>query len=393
MRTFVICACLCMVCWASAQTVNTDGARSYYVKGKESAGQVHEVIPKAKRGYYVKDGRLVDGVFIEDANRLDRMTRAIIPKQQGHEATVLYPRDIDEYGFPGEERYVSCTILRDSAFHKVFLEEFVHINDSTSLLYYREESNEEFYLQTGEDIRLLTEDNFRMLWEDMLAHNEGCLSDELRQELSARIDYHNIRKFILAYQHCNENLIQRVRYGVTASVGGGSPMSNAQAVPPTHYSGIGLSWTAGAFVQVPLDRYFNFRPEVQFAYLNHNHSTQPTSKYTRYSLQVPLLFRYNVNQVRGRFVPYVEAGPLLDFRLGGRLETHVSTNSGVSVEAYDNTFFQAGLAAGAGVEYKLSRKYSLYAGLRYHFLRGENMQRDREAETTNHLLFTLGWGF
>ena len=168
MKTFVIGLLLGMACWASAQEVGSGGKRSYYVKDKESAGQVHEVIPKAKRGYYVKDGKLVNRVFIEDAGRLDRMTRVIIPQQPGHEAAVLYPRDIDEYGFPGEERYVSCIILRDSAYHNVFLEEFVHINDSSTLFYYRQGHDEEFYLQTGGDIRLLTADNFRMLWEGML---------------------------------------------------------------------------------------------------------------------------------------------------------------------------------------------------------------------------------
>ena len=47
MKTFVIGLLLGMACWASAQEVGSGGKRSYYVKDKESAGQVHEVIPKA----------------------------------------------------------------------------------------------------------------------------------------------------------------------------------------------------------------------------------------------------------------------------------------------------------------------------------------------------------
>lgn len=401
MKAFVFILLLGFSCGISAQEFSSVRERSYYVKNQESAGQVHEVIPKARRGYYVKDSVLVDNVFIEDDSRADRLSRVIIPKQQNHGDTVFYPRDIDAYGFPDEERYVSCTIQQDGAFHKVFLEEFIRLNDTTTLFRYQPGKTADFYLQTGQDLRLLTKENFLMLGEMILDRNEGCLPETIAYELSSSIDPRTIRLLYEAFTRCNANVIQRVKYGPTWSGGAGWSDGGNSSPASANYTGTGFAWTAGAFVQLPLDLYFNFRAEVLFSSLYQEKSrveagTRSNLTYLRRSLQVPLLFRYNANLIRGRFIPYVEAGPLLDFRLGGRqvVTDFSATDPSVCTQtSADIAFLHYGAAAGIGVEYKINTRQSLYAGLRYHFMRGENLQKDREEERVQHLLFNVSWGF
>jgi hypothetical protein len=68
-------------------------------------------VSNSEKGYYIKGKPVKSGIFFEWTNKMERAERLVISKQIHHEAAVLYPSDISEYGFPGERRYVSAEIV------------------------------------------------------------------------------------------------------------------------------------------------------------------------------------------------------------------------------------------------------------------------------------------
>jgi hypothetical protein len=110
-----------------------------------------EVVSNSDRGYYIKDGKVKSGIFFEKANRKERSERLITPAQLSHQATTLYASDIEEYGFSGQQRYLSAEITIHGNPRKVFLEEVANL-DSIIIYCYPAAGEDLFFLQKGNEL-------------------------------------------------------------------------------------------------------------------------------------------------------------------------------------------------------------------------------------------------
>ncbi len=95
-------------------------------------------------------------------------------------------------------------------------------------------------------------------------------------------------------------------------------------VEGTSYRQFRAGIIAGAVGRYPLSRRFSVRPEVSFAQLGGKTSSPSgdTASYFRLDyVTIPLLLQYNVPTPEGaRAVPYLYAGPELDYRLSCRFQ-------------------------------------------------------------------------
>lgn len=106
----------------------------------------------------------------------------------------------------------------------------------------------------------------------------------------------------------------------------------------------GLGFDAGLMLRVMLVNNFYFAPEFNFAYIKTEHKyLNALRSYTRMDLEIPLMLR---GVVADRF--YATFGPQLGLNLSSDNKIRVQGSN--LPEDFDQTFFEFGIAVGAGVQ-------------------------------------------
>lgn len=353
-----------------------------------------------EEGYYLKDGKVKSGIFFEKAGERERSERVVIPSQKQHNPAVLSPSDIDEYGFADGRRYISGEILITGISKKVFLEEMFTL-DSIAVYYYPAQEKDLFFFQQGKESPQLVRDE-EHFWT--LFHNKDCpeITAFINTKRKKSIKRGNIDVYRRAYTDCNTNLFPTFHFGVTTELGLFQPDSNKKpegvSYDPT------FSFMVGLFAQIPLDECISFHPEVLYSYLRSNMSLSGSkriarSSYSRGSIQLPMVFRYTFNYNQGKILPYVDLGLLLDIRTTNNDGTLYKTQYPDEDERPGSFLLtntktsplQYGAVLGGGIEYKLTRKQSVYAGLRLKFAEGGGVYESKEKLL--YLSLNLAYGF
>ena len=317
-----------------------------------------QVVNNSTKGYYVSNSILVNGIYIENENQNFRAERIIIPEQVNHKSAVLYPYDIDEYGFENGIKFISSTIIYHGEEKKVFLKEVQKVDDSTSIYCYPNSNKDIYYIKKEGYVGTVVSEKGTEIWE-LFKNVSKCSNIQEKNIQPLKLNEATINKLYFVYNDCNTNFIQKLQYGITAGVGIGRPKTIDLY---TVYS-LGVPTFVGFFMQVPLDEYFVFRPELLFVRIQNKQNYTGTEQiyrnedlYTRYSLQLPLLFRYNFNESVKNIIPYLELGPLIDKNL---------------YSSFLKSNFQYGFSAGTGFRYKFKAGYSFNIGLRFNHLSGK----------------------
>lgn len=176
--------------------------------------------------------------------------------------------------------------------------------------------------------------------------------------------------FRLAERVCrqhNDHYLRRFTWGVLAGV----HRSDLTTVQQGEQLGQ-LCATAGLWADLPIDTWgTSLRAEVNYyAQSAHLEASSIQAAYNYRGLEVPLLLRYTVLPVRGSVLPYIEGGAALAVTLSSNLEQE-RKNSDDDGDFYFTSQgkliseMPVSILFGAGVEWQLHPKHSLWLGLRY----------------------------
>lgn len=321
-----------------------------------------EVVINSKRGYYISKLTVVKGIYIENANADSRAGKISIPEQNNHHSVILYPSDIDEYGFDDGLRYISSSIIYNGQSQKVFLKEVQRVSDSIIIYCFSNASRDIYYIQYSNGSRIEVSSSGTEIW-NLFKERSTCTDTEELKSTPRILNDAMITTLYLAYFECNKNFVQRWQYGLVAGLGFGS----LQTINNFTRYRFGIAVHLGAFIQIPLDEYFVFRPELLFSRLQSKEGFTTINDqvvwnnelYIRYSVQMPFIFRYNFNAVSQNNIPYIEGGPLIDKNL---------------YSSFLKNDFQYGFLIGAGIRCRLNDRHLLNIGLRYNHATGSAIE-------------------
>ena len=290
-------------------------------------------------GYYFKDGVRHDSVYLYATHLAEWYQKVHALDMEYSNPVVLIPSEVSEFTRADGKKFVSREVLYAARQSYYFLEELLNYGDSVRLFHLKLDSNPYavrkptfFVERKGEVSWLLPDDNPEGIWQIMKAHSD-C-GDNFKI-LPRTATPERIKRYEKALAECNYKFFQRHEFGVTSFIG-------------TKYNTLSKDYTfmpeVGFYGKIPLDEGFSFRPELLFAY----HTDEDMGV-----LQLPLMFRYCANQIRGKVVPYVETGIVGDIRLK---------------KAIDNDkawLLMPGFSAGTGIEWRVTYKRTVNFGFRW----------------------------
>lgn len=177
----------------------------------------------------------------------------------------------------------------------------------------------------------------------------------------------------------NLNYLPRFRWGVLAGIGFPSvELTWDDDLGRILSSDIGrqTQWYAGAFANVPLgQRGFSVHTEVTFSKVSVSlRGVTYEGKdvaYNRTMLYIPFSFRYTLVPLHSNFLPYIQAGPVLNIAIAGDMKSHIDkpdengyiVYSPVEIEKLNRLV--PALSVAIGIEMKIQNNHSLFFDIRY----------------------------
>ncbi|MBQ8502265.1 MAG: PorT family protein [Bacteroides sp.] len=182
----------------------------------------------------------------------------------------------------------------------------------------------------------------------------------------------------------NPNAITYFRWGIQGGTGFSSFNSKSDFNQDISYTNE-ISYFAGLFLDIPITNGVSFHPEVNLQHYAHSYQSETSSKqqtksyiaYNRNDISIPILIRYTLRSIRGKWLPYIQVGPKLDFSLKRDLDELALNSTTLKINGTDETIkswsdishkqdkFNLGINTGIGVEWKVSLKNSLFFDVRY----------------------------
>jgi hypothetical protein len=179
----------------------------------------------------------------------------------------------------------------------------------------------------------------------------------------------------------NINYLTRVRWGLTAGMG----IVSGRGINANYSSRMQVY--GGAFVDIPF-LYDGLSAHAELTYRSNSYSAQYTYRvyesitwtdkyhlvdvdavYNRHNLCPTILLRYSLVGLRGKWVPYVQAGAEARIVLSGKQQIQskrvIDGYTSWEESEYPAKSSYGTLVMGGGIEYKLSRRHSLFFDVRY----------------------------
>ena len=305
--------------------------------------------------------------------------------QRGKKETIRYTPDEVNNFFVDGSAYHSIHFPLEENKPKVFMEQILS-NGSVKVLYYLNKENRYFFLQNNEadSLQLITEKN-NPFKDYLLNEYANCPGLEYMSQYKIKMKKASFRKANRMFSRCNPNLHTRFRYGVFLGVGNGNLSSGVLNKIDGDFHFI-----AGVYTDIPFYKGISFHPEIYYLKDTYKSEEEENNNfqdgiYNRKSIVLPLQLRYSSIFMKGNFVPYLQAGPLINFCLDKEYKKRSINNNEGEVEikhdylSEKSNYFYTGVSVGGGIEYKLNFKHSLYLDIRY------NSNFDKEK---NNMLFT-----
>lgn len=172
----------------------------------------------------------------------------------------------------------------------------------------------------------------------------------------------------------NLNYIPEIRWGVLAGAG------LTIITYDDTYEFSGFNAHVGVFADIPIVLPgLSFHPELMFRSLafkdNHNSEQKKDEAiYNRKLVVIPLLLRYTIVPIKGKVLPYFQAGAEIGITVDGNMQTqYMAPDSygywALTKEKYNVGDFckrtTASFSVGMGLEVKFRPKHSAYIDLRY----------------------------
>lgn len=331
-----------------------------------------------------KDSLITRVGFVFPKDKYERQTKIGVVDTLGNE--VWYTSDQVLYARKERKVYRTVDVKDENGeLIRIFPECTYYGQDDNPSVFkiYDKEGAVRYYLQYETDGKLVpmtdpaTPGYGNKLVEHLLQKNDSMGGNAEIAEYINRV--HPKRKSIKfrleALRNQNPNLVPHFRWGVGAGVIGTSIISDysytrADNVNQAHAM-------ASAFADFAFFGGISFHPELSFQKtavrtyypIDQGHEIA----FNRTEILVPLMLRYTLTKLRGKILPFAEIGAQVGLPLKmNAAERGYSTDSqGFVLNAVDQDLVIGGTVVsavgGAGVEYKLSPKHSLFLNARYVF--------------------------
>jgi hypothetical protein len=334
-------------------------------------------LASGQENYYVLDSISSSGVRMIEAS--DLMNSRICQVVINDKIKEYTPEQVSEYGFKSGRVYFSRKIQSGDSIKTVFLERLV--KGKATLYYYRGHGIKEFFLEKDSGVfialpvrgRESKNNNFH-------AALTGALTDcpeVVGYSGMVACNKRSMSEFISGYNKCIPIPPHTLKCGLMLGY------EESKLIYSSNYDDRKLdflnykyerSFAVGGFINKPI-MYSNFSAHLELYYSHKNYSYSFQNETTiidmvadRSSLIIPALLRYTFQS--HKTMPFINAGGCLAYNFRNTAEVNSSTisngtiqNNGVTKSEIISKS-QLGFSAGAGLEYKLSFKRSLFLELR-----------------------------
>ncbi|MDL2247387.1 PorT family protein [Bacteroides sp. OttesenSCG-928-J23] len=321
---------------------------------------------RAQEGYIVRNDTLTAGVKLLSPGGIKKYQE--VYEEKGREIKTYTPNDISEFYMDGKT-YVSMPSPVAGENKKVFLHQLVN-RDSIVVYQYANEGGSHLFFSKnkGKFEEITATDN---PYATYVAETYGGNSNYPVNNYQIKPTPQSIKFAEKLIYTRNKNLLSCIRYG--AWIGGGVSFISKSVIPKKNTN---AHLFGGLFLNVPIHTYFSIHSEISFMQEAYSYHYEGAASYTdrtfnRKSLFMPIMLRYSLNKMRGSFIPYIQAGPSVHFALKQKeknqiikfYEDHTIIEE-PPVSDKSNSFY-TGISGGAGLEYKLTSRHSVFLDIRY----------------------------
>jgi hypothetical protein len=327
--------------------------------------------------------------------------------KSGKESIIkLSPDEVSEYGFANKRVYVSREIRIDDTTRRVFLERLT--DGKISLYYYR--GNSKLFFIEKDDSSLIeiskNEGNEKSTYIARLREiTEDCPG---MAEVADFVGYSkkSMQLFFNRYKKCELRPFPRFRYGVKAGYELSKFIYPAQPKRRTYPLWDGYDWsqyidsphplglfdfkyegafTVGLFVDMPIS-VSDFSLNLSINYSRHGYSYNIITDNKDYdfvanlsSLKVPILVRYSLPSNKYRY--FVQSGGVVEYNFNKNAhlyESNIESNT-IAIEKRkiaEISDCRLGFSIGTGLEYRVTKRNSLFLELSFNQLYGDIRSRD-----------------
>lgn len=338
-----------------------------------------------QNAYFITDSISSFGVNITDNGDLLNARFCTVESAKG---IIRYtPNEVKEYGLNDGRIYVSKTIFADDSLKKVFMLRLV--KGKFSLYYYRGKNIKTFYWQkdstTLYELPKYHKDhpeiNFRKDLEYLTSDCENVRN-------ATKLVSYNIKsltKLVTNYNDCVLKPFQHFRYGLLLGYG----LNKLETSPDQLGSAANINFDfvggvlPGIFIDYPIkmsnislhtDLYFTKNGYSYYSsYVDKDLIEENTFFVANTtSINIPVLLRYTFPTINVR--PFLNAGFIYTYNIKNSTGIYTSTiyPTYIQTTVFDEnshiTKNELGISAGAGVEYILNYKHSVFFELRYNKL-------------------------
>ena len=310
------------------------------------------------------------------------------------------PHEITEYGFEGGPVYVSKQVQMNDSIQRVFLE--ILKKGKINLYYIKTQNSRIFFTRkdSSQLVRLNWDPNTR---KNADFHNQLINMTSDCPEFKKSIPFVNytrssLNKFVSLYNKCRYQPFPHFRYGLKAGYSGiHRQYHNLRDYYRNYQINIGPEggFVFGLYLDQPI-LFSSFSLHSELIYSKYSFSSYKELENTEVDLladiatiHLPVQLRYSLPF--NTFRPFINAGVQLAYNLQNRnvLYESIYDNQTIKINKYNpyNSKYKIGYTMGAGIEYKLNHKTSLFFEIRYTRLYGPS-----EESTIHNSIFYLFTG-
>lgn len=291
--------------------------------------------------------------------------------------TIFFPKDIKGFFLEDRSVFISENVSIDNTKKQCFLEELVNNDEITVYAFSRVNGKELYFMKDkrlGEDIFSLNSDPkpYRTyLQQTVLSQCNKFDNNHFGKVKLNRDDIVNAYK---AYIKCNPRYLDRgFKMGLMIGYNKGFVPGDNSAFEETKRRRLNNeNIIVGLFTDFPLSyKNVSIHPELFYKKESLKKGNIGFS-FRRQSLSFPVLVRYSFIDIKSDIIPYLDLGPVFNYGFRNyyyNIKQYMlaEKDSDVAWIKEDVNKFYFGIKVGAGIEYPLFKKYTLYTGIHYSY--------------------------
>lgn len=335
------------------------------------------ILSFGQNSFYQTDSVVYYGSVIIDNGLIENAIRCEIKQKTNN--LIYSPDEVLGYGFSDGRVYVSKQIQIGDSIKRVFLLRLVE--DKTTLYVYYGKAHKVFYIEkdSASVIELLkyNKENKEVVFRKELSKiTADCQSISNAIKL-VTYKVKPLSKLIENYNNCSAEPFPFLKYGLILGCGvrsieiKGNKLAEYKDFVNNRYKG---SILPGFFIDCPIEMSnFSFHTEMYLSRYRYSFSSTSTSNIldlvaNTSSIHLPVLLRYTLPEMTIR--PFVNGGLNVVYNMQNStvLYNTLITPDYIELKSIDRTSyiskFQFGFSVGAGIEYKLNYRQSVFIEFR-----------------------------